>query len=68
MKLGIIEEGVLKDRRIILSPRKGLKDNEYMVENGKMVGDNIMFSKFCLICDIAIPDQGCNKHYENIKL
>lgn len=62
LKLGIIEEGKLKGLKLILEPRKDLKDNEYYVEKGMLNGQH-EFSKACLICEKFIPDQGCqNKH------
>lgn len=60
MKLGVIEEGKLKGKRIILEPRDGLKDNEYLVENGSFLNGAPTFSKTCLVCEREIPDNGCN--------
>jgi len=56
---GKIESGVLKGRMIILEPRVGLEVNEYLVENGRLFNGPREFSKYCLVCDKAIPDNGC---------
>lgn len=34
IKMGMIEDGGLKGKKIILKPRKGLKKNEYLIEQG----------------------------------
>jgi hypothetical protein len=59
MKLGVIESGALSGKKILLEPRDGLMDNEYMVEQGPFLNGAPKFSKFCLICERAIPDNGC---------
>lgn len=63
MQLGIIEEGNLKNRKIILEPREGLKRNEWLIE--KAVRCN-QFALHCLTCEKEIPLNGCpdcDKHY-----
>lgn len=59
IKLGVIEDGGLKGRRIILEPRKGLKRNEYLIEQGVFFNGSPMFAKYCLMCEIPISDNGC---------
>ncbi len=61
MKLGVIEEGKLKGKKVILEPRNGLKDNEYFVESGVFLNGAPTFSKTCLNkgCETQIPDIGC---------
>lgn len=61
MKLGVIEDGTLKGKRIILEPRDGLKDNEYLVENGMFFNGSPQFSLYCLACEKQIPGK-CKKH------
>lgn len=60
MKLGIIEEGVLKGKKVILEPHEGLKDNEYFVEKGGFLNGAPMFARYCLNkgCEKEIPDNG----------
>ena len=62
MKLGIIEEGKLKGKRVLLE-RKGLRDNEFYVEKGVFLNGSPQFSKACLNkgCEKFIPDNGCDK-------
>ena len=55
MKLGIIETGRLKGKKIILEPRQGLPDNIYLVENGTFLNGSPQFSHFCLICEKQVP-------------
>lgn len=62
LTLGIIEEGKLQGKKIILSPREGLKQNEYLVEKGIFMNGSPEFSKACLICGEFISDNGCEKH------
>ena len=59
-EMGVIEEGTLKGRQIILQPREGLKDNEWLVQSGLLLGIP-KFSKACLTCEEFIPDNGCGK-------
>ena len=56
MQLGIIEDGKLINRKIILDPREGLKQNEWLIE--KTVKCN-QFSLHCLVCEQEIPMNGC---------
>jgi len=60
MKLGIIEEGKLKGKKIILTPRKDMEQSEYYVSKGTFLNGSEQFSKACLICEKFIPDNGCN--------
>ena len=62
MKLGVIESGGLKGKRIILEPRNDFKQNEYMVETGRLEG-SFTFSKHCLVCEKSIPDNGCDMEH-----
>lgn len=57
MKLGVINEGKLKGKKVILEPRTGLKDNEYLVEKGPFLNGSPAFTKFCLntSCQCEIP-------------
>ena len=59
LKLGIIEDGGLKGKQIILEPRTGMKRNEYMVAEGTFIGGTPLFGKYCLVCEVKIPDTGC---------
>ena len=57
MTVGIIEDGTLKGRKIILEPRSGMKDNEYLVEEGTFFNGAPLFTRACLICEqINISD------------
>lgn len=56
MKFGIIEEGKLKGQKIILEPRNGLKNNEYIVEKGVFNNGAQMFQKACLVCEEYIGE------------
>lgn len=62
MKLGIIETGVLKGKRVILSPREGMEDNIYLVEKGMFINGAPTFAKYCLNegCEQEVPNK-CNK-------
>jgi hypothetical protein len=51
MKLGVIEEGKLQGKKILLEPRTNLPDNEYLVEKGTFFNGSAMFQKACLICE-----------------
>lgn len=72
IKMGIIEAGGLKGKKIILEPRNGLKRNEYLIEKGIFFNGAPMFAKYCLICEIPIPDNGClncnGEEYQNVSL
>ncbi len=59
IKLGIIEDGGLKGKKIILEPRKGLRRNEYLVEQGVFFNGASMFALYCLMCEAPIPSNGC---------
>lgn len=61
MKLGIIEEGRLKGKKIILEPHD-LAQNEYLIEKGTFFNGSPMFHKACLVCEDFISDSGhiCN--------
>ena len=63
MKLGLIEEGKLQGKKVILEPRVDMKDNEYLVEKGLFFNGSPEFSKACLTknCEKFIPDNGCDK-------
>jgi len=58
MKLGIIEEGKLKGKKVILEPRGELKDNEYLVERGVFFNGSFEYMKACLNrgCEDYISD------------
>ena len=64
MILGIIEEGKLKGKKVILSPRKDLPDNLYLVEKGKFINGSPQFALHCLTkgCEKEVPGtcQICN--------
>jgi hypothetical protein len=62
MIFGVIKEGPLEGKRIIIEPRKGLKQNEYFVEKGSFLNGTAQFSKACLLCGKFIPDSGCIQH------
>jgi len=63
MKLGVILDGKLKDKKIILEPRKGLDKKTYLVEKGIFMNGSPEFSKACLICEEFIPENHkCNNH------
>ena len=62
MILGIIQEGKLKDHRIILEPRIDLLQNEYLVEQGRFLNGEAMFQKACLVCEEFISDHCPNQH------
>ena len=57
MKLGIIVEGQLQNKKIILEPRTSMKQNEYLVEKGIFLNGSPMFQKACLICEKFIGQQ-----------
>ena len=61
MKLGIIQTGKLKNKKIIIEPRQGLPKNIYLVENGIFPNGSPQFSHFCLVCERQIPSNGCPK-------
>ena len=65
MKLGIIKEGKLKGKKVILKPRTGLPENIFLVEKGTFLNGSPMFAKFCLNkgCEKEVPDicEKCNK-------
>ena len=58
--LGIIEEGKLKGKKIILEPRGELKKNEYLVEKGAFINGSPQFALHCLVCEKEIPGR-CKK-------
>ncbi len=72
LKFGIIEDGRLKGKQIILEPRTGMKNNEWMIAEGTFAGGAPLFARYCLICEVKIPDTGCfkcNKEvYQNVSL
>jgi hypothetical protein len=61
---GKIEEGKLEGRKVILSPRKDLPDNLYLVEKGLFANGAPMFALHCLTkgCEKEVPGkcQKCN--------
>lgn len=63
MQLGIIEEGKLKGKKMIVSPHVGLKENEYWVETGLFFNGAPKFSLHCLVqgCEKEIPGK-CIEH------
>ena len=72
LKFGIIEDGGLKGKQIILEPRTGMKNNEWMIAEGTFAGGAPLFARYCLVCEVKIPDIGCfkcNKEvYQNASL
>lgn len=62
---GIIEEGKLKGRKVILSPREGLPENLYLVEKGEFFNGSPQFALHCLTqgCECEVPGKcpKCNK-------
>lgn len=59
IKMGMIEDGKLKGKKILLEPRKGLRRNEYLVEQGVFFNGAPMFALYCLMCEVPIPGNGC---------
>jgi len=59
MKLGIIEDGKLKGKKIILEPREGLPDNLYLVSKGAFLNGSPQFAMYCLVCECEVPTGGC---------
>lgn len=59
---GKIEEGKLKGRRVILSPREGLSDNLYFTEKGEFLNGSPQFALYCLNkgCEKEVPGK-CDK-------
>lgn len=57
MKLGVILEGELKDKKIVLEPRTNLPDNIYLVEKGVFFNGSPEFSKACLVCEKYVGDK-----------
>lgn len=55
MRLGVIDEGRLKGKKVILDPRNGLKENEWLVEEGVFMNGMPMFHKACL-------NRGCEEY------
>lgn len=62
MILGVIEEGKLKGKKIILEPRTNLEENQYLVEKGVFLNGSPQFALHCLTkgCEKEIPGK-CNK-------
>lgn len=62
---GKIEEGKLKGRRVILSPREGLPENLYWTEKGVFLNGSPQFALYCLSggCEKEVPGEciKCNK-------
>jgi len=63
MKLGVIEDGKLKGKKIVLEPREGLEDNLYLVSKGDFLNGSPNFSMYCLVCEEEVPGKctTCNK-------
>ena len=66
MILGVIEEGKLKGKKMILEPRENMEDNLYLVQSGKFIdGQSSKFSLYCLTkgCEKEVPGRCrvCNK-------
>lgn len=59
MTLGVIEEGSLQGKRIILEPRTGLKKNEWLIEKAPFLNGSPSFALYCLTCEKEIPAKGC---------
>jgi hypothetical protein len=59
---GKIEEGSMKGRKVILSPREGIPDNLYLVEKGEFMNGSPMFALHCLTkgCEKEVPGK-CEK-------
>ncbi len=61
--LGVIQDGKLAGKVIILQPRNGLRENEWLVQDGNSsLTGQPAFKRFCLVCDEEIPVNGCPKH------
>lgn len=65
MKLGIIESGELKGKKVVLEPRSDLPNNIFLVDKGTFMNGAPMFAKYCLTegCEIEVAEkcQKCNK-------
>lgn len=63
MQLGVIEEGTLKGKKVILEPRKDLPENLYLVEKGLFFNGSPQFALYCLTkgCEQEVPGK-CLKH------
>ena len=48
LKFGIIDDGGLKRKQIILEPRTGMKNNEWMIAEGTFAGGAPLFARYCL--------------------
>lgn len=59
MIVGQILEGALAGRKLILEPRKNLRPNEYLIEDGVFMNGAPTFSLHCLVHDMKIPNTGC---------
>lgn len=60
MQFGLIEEGKLKGKKVIVNPHN-LPDNEFFVEKGVFFNGSAQFARYCLNegCEKEIPDNGC---------
>ena len=65
IQYGLIEDGVLKGRRVVLSPRDGLPNNIYLVEQGTFFNGAPMFTTYCLVCDKQVPGTCPNQKRED---
>lgn len=63
MQLGVIEEGKLKGKKVILKPRTDLEDNLFLVEKGLFFNGAPQFALYCLKkgCEEEVPGR-CLKH------
>lgn len=62
MKIGVIEEGKLKGKKMILEPRENLPNNLYLVEKGVFLNGSPQFELHCLTkgCEKEVPGS-CKK-------
>ena len=61
MQYGIIKQGKLKGRHIILKPRKNLTADEYLVEHDRVFGGQPVFAKYCIKCENPVWECNCRK-------
>ncbi len=62
MKFGVIDNGYFEGRRIILHPRKDMKDNEWYIETARSMNGESKFNKYCLLCEKEIMNECNTKH------
>lgn len=56
MKIGIIEDGKLKGKRIlVIGQDNKLPRNLHWVEKGEFLNGTPKFALHCLVCDVEVP-------------